>query len=125
LVIDNRTLEFDSGLTLIMPSAAAIAPRESVTITDASGLSRIFEFVDSPDLPADIRTVAGDQLLDGDTFTVGDGTTTQNFEFDSGLSGRCCDRGPKEPAPVRRHLLSALRDPVCGRDRRLKGHDPN
>ncbi|MEZ6113729.1 MAG: hypothetical protein R3C99_22360 [Pirellulaceae bacterium] len=96
LQIDNRTIEFDSGITLVMPSAAAIPlrdasgnpQRQTITITDRNGDSAKFEFVDTTDLPSDIRTVTGDLLLDGDVFTVGDGTTLQRFEIDTGLTLR-------------------------------------
>lgn len=83
-VIDNRTIEFDSGYTLVAPSGSAIPARETLTITDANGQTAVFEFVDNNDFPQSIITPDGAALAEGDTFTVGQGTTSAQFEFDSG-----------------------------------------
>ncbi|MCA9144379.1 MAG: tandem-95 repeat protein [Planctomycetales bacterium] len=82
--IDNRLIEFDSGLTLVTPSGSAIPARETLSITDTGGQTVVFEFVDSTDFPQSIVTPDGTAIAEGDTFTVGQGGNSVQFEFDSG-----------------------------------------
>jgi VCBS repeat-containing protein len=87
VVIDNKTLEFDSGLTLVAPTGAAIATAptgEQITITDASGHTATLQFVDDVLTTSNLVATDGSALHDGDTFQISDGTTTKTFEFDSG-----------------------------------------
>ncbi|HUG68034.1 MAG TPA: hypothetical protein VMM76_09790 [Pirellulaceae bacterium] len=90
-VIDNRTIEFDSGLTLVTPSGSAIPPRETMTITDTNGQTVVFEFVNSNDFPQSIITPDGAALAEGDTFTVSQGAAS------AGTGRWCrCDRGRRD-----------------------------
>ncbi|HPM79830.1 MAG TPA: GEVED domain-containing protein, partial [Candidatus Anammoximicrobium sp.] len=84
--IGQRTLEFDSGLTIVAPTGAAIARMigEEMTITDALDGTATLRFVDNLFTASEIIVTDGSQLRDGDVFYVSDGVSTQAFEYDSG-----------------------------------------
>ena len=91
--VGTRTLEFESGLTLVAPTGAAIPPApalptdppgEQITITDRAGNTATLQYVNNVLTSSNIVATDGSQLLDGETFQINDGTTTKTFEFDSG-----------------------------------------
>ncbi len=82
--LGDRTLEFDSGLTIVVPTGAAIPIGEEMTITDALENTATLCFVSDLATDSDIIVTDGSRLRDGDVFYIGDGVTTRTFEFDSG-----------------------------------------
>ncbi len=82
--IGGFTLEFDSGLTIVAPTGAAIPVNEEMTLTDELGNTAVVRFVNNTLTSSDMVVTDGSQLFDGEVFYIDDGTTTRGFEFDSG-----------------------------------------
>jgi len=82
--IGGLTLEFDSGLTIVAPTGAAIPVNEEMTLTDELGNTAIVRFVNNTLTSSDMVVTDGSHLFDGEVFYLHDGTTTRGFEFDSG-----------------------------------------
>ena len=83
--IGSYILEFDSGLTLVAPTGAAIPLNEEMTLTDELDNTAVLRFVSDTLTSSDMVVTDGSQLFDGDVFTLNDGTTSRAFEFDSGF----------------------------------------
>ena len=83
-VIDNLTIEWDSGLTVVAPTGSAIQTGEEIEITDQLDNKATLQFVDNVLTLSDIIATDGSRLNDGDTFQIDDETTTATFEFDTG-----------------------------------------
>ena len=83
--IGPHVLEFDSGLTIVAPTGAAIPMGEEMTLTDELDNTAVLRFVSNTLTSSDMVVTDGSQLFDGDVFYLDDGTTSQAFEFDSGF----------------------------------------
>ena len=77
-VIDNLTIEWDSGLTIVAPTGQAIQPGEQITVTDGVDNTAILQFVDDVLTLSDIIATDGSALIDGDTFQIDDETKSVN-----------------------------------------------
>ena len=83
--IGPHVLEFDSGLTIVAPTGAAIPLNEEMTLTDELDNTAVLRFVSNTLTSSDMVVTDGSQLFDGDVFYLNDGTVSQAFEFDSGF----------------------------------------
>jgi len=83
-VIDNLTIEWDSGLTIVAPTGQAIQTGEQITVTDQLDNTAILEFVDNVLTRSHIIATDGSVLNDADRFQIDDESTTATFEFDTG-----------------------------------------
>ncbi|MCO6455986.1 MAG: DVUA0089 family protein [Pirellulaceae bacterium] len=86
----SERFEFESGYTIIPPSAATIPDGETISITDRNGLTVTFEFDKEGRFFQDIQTFHGARFQDGQTFTLDDDGPGPNppvlFEMDSGFT---------------------------------------
>ena len=83
--IGPHVLEFDSGLTIVAPTGAAIPLNEEMTLTDELDNTTVLRFVSNTLTSSDMVVTDGSQLFDGDVFSSTTAPTTRFFEFDSGF----------------------------------------
>ncbi|MCU0980318.1 MAG: hypothetical protein MUF25_14280, partial [Pirellulaceae bacterium] len=83
--IGPHVLEFDSGVTIVAPTGAAIPLNEEMTLTDDLDNTAVLRFVSNTLTSSDMVVTDGSQLFDGDVFYLDDGTGARAFEFDSGF----------------------------------------
>ena len=67
--IGGLTLEFDSGLTIVAPTGAAIPVNEEMTLTDELGNTAVVRFVNDTLTSSDMVVTDGSQLFDGEVFS--------------------------------------------------------